>query len=103
MMLTSGPVPRRSTMRLFYSDVFVLPLPAHHRFPMGKYARLRDRLLALGTFGPEDFAFAEAGTGEEILRVHDAEYLRRVVTGTLDAREMRAIGFPWSERMVERS
>jgi len=70
---------------------------------MGKYARLRDRLLAAGTFGADDFAVAEAATDEEILRVHDANYLRRVVTGTLDASEIRAIGFPWSERMVERS
>jgi hypothetical protein len=31
-------------MRAFYSDQFVLPLPAGHRFPMPKYRRLRDRL-----------------------------------------------------------
>jgi acetoin utilization deacetylase AcuC-like enzyme len=30
----------------FYSDTFVLPLPDGHRFPMAKYARLRERLLA---------------------------------------------------------
>ena len=70
---------------------------------MGKYVRLRDRLLASGAFVAGDFGVAEAATDEQILRVHDAGYLRRVVTGALDAAEMRAIGFPWSERMVERS
>lgn len=30
-------------MKLFYADHFVLPLPAGHRFPMEKYARLRER------------------------------------------------------------
>ena len=40
-------------MDLFYTDVFVLPLPAGHRFPMEKYARLRAELLAGGDFsGP---------------------------------------------------
>ena len=90
-------------MQLFYSDVFVLPLPSHHRFPMGKYVKLRDRLLASGAFAPDDFGVAPAATDAEILRVHGAEYLRRVAQGTLTAAEIRAIGFPWSERMVERS
>jgi acetoin utilization deacetylase AcuC-like enzyme len=90
-------------MTLFYSDVFVLPLPSHHRFPMGKYVRLRSRLLASGEFAEEDFRVPEAASDTELCRAHCADYLRRVATGALDAAELRAIGFPWSERMVERS
>ena len=90
-------------MRLFYSDVFVLPLPSHHRFPMGKYARLRDRLLAGGDFALDDFNVPAAVTDGEITRVHCAGYLGRVASGALSAAEQKAIGFPWSERMVERS
>ena len=90
-------------MQLFYSDVFVLPLPAHHRFPMRKYRLLRERLLASGAFGEDDFAVAEAASDAAILRAHDARYLHRVVHGELEPAELRAIGFPWSERMVERS
>ena len=70
---------------------------------MGKYRLLRARLLASGDFTEEDFGVAEAATDEQILRVHDARYLERVVRGELDPAEIRAIGFPWSERMVERS
>ena len=33
-------------MQAFYSDQFVLPLPQGHRFPMAKYAMLRDALVA---------------------------------------------------------
>ena len=33
-------------MHAFYADQFVLPLPPGHRFPMGKYQILRDRLRA---------------------------------------------------------
>ena len=36
-------------------------------------------------------------------RVHDAGYIAAVVAGTLDARALRRIGFPWSPAMVERS
>jgi acetoin utilization deacetylase AcuC-like enzyme len=88
---------------LYYSDVFILPLPSHHRFPMGKYVRLRDRLLESGEFAPADFIVPPAVTDAEIDRVHCARYRERVASGALDAREQRAIGFPWSEAMVERS
>ena len=88
---------------LFYSDLFVLPLPSHHRFPMGKYARLRERLLAEGTFGEADFRIPDAVSDGAITRAHCPRYLQRVQGGDLTAAEMRAIGFPWSERMVERS
>ena len=88
---------------LFYSDVFVLPLPSHHRFPMGKYARLRERLLAEGTFGEGDFRIPEGVDDDAIARAHCRAYLGRVSRGELSPAEQRAIGFPWSERMVERS
>lgn len=90
-------------MKLFYADHFVLPLPAGHRFPMEKYARLRARLLEAGRFDADDFRVPDAASDTEILRAHDASYLQRVVRGTLEADAQRRIGFPWSEAMVERS
>ncbi len=41
-------------MSAFYSDHFVLPLPEGHKFPMAKYSRLRERILAEGIVAPED-------------------------------------------------
>jgi len=90
-------------MSLFYSDVFTLPLPPGHPFPVGKYPRLRERLLASGLFDERDFRVAEPVGDADIGRVHCTQYLSRVVSGSLDARELRAIGLPWSERLVERS
>jgi len=91
-------------MRLYPSDSFELPLPEGHSFPAGKYRRLRERLEAAAAAGaPLTFRLPHAATDEELLRVHDAEYVRRVVTGTLSRDEIRRIGFPWSEELVERS
>src|SRR5262249_33797587 len=53
--------------------------------------------------GGADLLIPHAATDEEILRAHDADYLRRVVTGTLSEAEVKRIGFPWSPQMVERS
>jgi acetoin utilization deacetylase AcuC-like enzyme len=90
-------------MKVFYSDQFVLPLPEGHRFPMKKYSMLRERVERDGICGPEDLLVPDPVTDEEILRAHEGAYLKKVISGTLTDKEMRRIGFPWSERMVERS
>jgi len=83
-------------LQLFYTDIFELPLPPEHRFPMAKYRLLRERLLAGGTVPPESLVVPDAATDEELLRVHAPEYLERVLTGTLDGAAVRRMGFPWS-------
>jgi acetoin utilization deacetylase AcuC-like enzyme len=90
-------------MKVFYSDHFVLPLPEGHRFPMVKYSMLRERVARDGICGPGELSTPRAVTDQEILRAHAPDYLKRVVSGTLTQKEMRRIGFPWSEKMVERS
>ena len=37
-----------AAMQAFYSDQFVLPLPPGHRFPMVKYAMLRNTVVEMG-------------------------------------------------------
>ena len=88
-------------MKTFYSTQFVLPLPPGHRFPMGKYARLRDRLAA--ELPALELAQAAPASDAELALAHTPEYIAAVAQGTLDARVQREIGFPWSAAMVERS
>jgi acetoin utilization deacetylase AcuC-like enzyme len=90
-------------MKIFYSDHFVLPLPSGHRFPMAKYSLLRERVEASSICGPDELRAPEAASDDKILRAHDPGYLSRVASGTLTEKEVRRIGFPWSEKMVERS
>ncbi|HEX5975031.1 MAG TPA: histone deacetylase, partial [Rubrobacteraceae bacterium] len=90
-------------MKVFYSDHFVLPLPEDHRFPMVKYSMLRERVARDGICGPGELLTPRAVTDEEILRAHAPDYLKRVASGTLTEKEVRRIGFPWSQKMVERS
>ena len=88
-------------MDAFYSDRFVLPLPAGHRFPMEKYRLLRERI---GRTLPEiRLLEPEPLTDEALAVAHSPDYIRRLVGGDLSRKEMMAIGFPWSPEMVERS
>ena len=90
-------------MKTFYTDHYVLPLPAGHRFPMEKYTLLRQRVEAAGLAGADGLRNPHAATDTEILRAHDPGYLERVVGGRLTAAEVRRIGFPWTPQMVGRS
>lgn len=90
-------------MKLFYCDHFVLPLPTGHRFPMAKYALLRDRVVEDGFGNGGELVVPDAATDQELSAVHDRGYLERVTTGTLSPQEIRRIGFPWSPGLVERS
>jgi len=90
-------------VQLFYTDVFVLPLPTGHRFPMEKYSRLRQTLLDCGDFKTGDFHLPAPATDEELARAHDRAYIEAVASGQLSEKAQKAIGFPWSEGMVERS
>ena len=88
-------------MLAYTSDHFVLPLPAGHRFPMQKYALLREAVAArLPTIRLHEAPRASDG---ELALAHTPRYVSAVTEGTLDAKAQREIGFPWSERMVERS
>ena len=88
-------------MKAFYSDQFVLPLPAGHRFPMVKYSLLRER-VALDLPGVQLMAAPGASDGELAL-AHSPVYVASIVAGSLGAAAQRDIGFPWSTAMVERA
>ena len=87
-------------MQAFHSDQFVLPLPAGHRFPMPKYRLLRERVASEPGIRLRDAAPASEG---ELALAHEPSYIASVFDGTLSDAMQREIGFPWSERMVERS
>ena len=87
-------------MLIYYTDHFVVPLPQGHRFPMRKYAALRERVAQ---FAPGLLRVPPAATDAELGRAHDPAYVAAVCAGTVDARAQRRIGFPWSPGMVERS
>lgn len=90
-------------MQVFYTDRFTLPLPQGHRFPSQKYRLLRERVTASSWMAGHQLREPDAISRNDLLRAHDVHYVDRVMRGELSANEMRRIGFPWSEAMVERS
>ncbi|MEY3549719.1 MAG: hypothetical protein RL520_387 [Pseudomonadota bacterium] len=88
-------------MKLFYAATSLQTLPAGHRFPMGKYEILRQRLAA--ELPQLQLQLADPASDGELALVHTPSYVQAVVKGELSASAQREIGFPWSEGMVERA
>lgn len=88
-------------MQAFYADQFVLPLPQEHRFPMAKYALLRERLAR--DVPDLRLVVAPGASDGELALAHSPAYIHAVASGEISALAMREIGFPWSPELVERS
>ncbi len=86
--------------KLVYSDAYYLPI-GEHVFPAEKYRRVRDRLLATGVAEASDFLKPEPATDQDILLVHKPEYVHKLKTGTLSAREEMEMEIPYSRDLVE--
>jgi len=90
-------------MDVWTHDRWRFPLPERHRFPLEKYALLRERVVADGTARPEEVHEPEPAPWEWLAAVHDAGLLQRIRTGGLSLREQRSLGLPWSAALVERA
>jgi acetoin utilization deacetylase AcuC-like enzyme len=82
---------------------YTFPLPAGHRFPIAKYARLRDRVLDEGIVPTDCLHDPARVSREDLLLVHTVDYVDRFTNGALTGDEERRLGFPWSDALVERS
>jgi acetoin utilization deacetylase AcuC-like enzyme len=82
---------------------YVIPLPAEHRFPIAKYALLRDAVVQRGLVSSAHLHEPARADVIDLLRVHTAQYVDDLTQGRLPPDQQRRIGFPWSPFLVERS
>ena len=82
-------------LRLYFSDWAEVRLPDKHRFPMDKYRATRLALEAdMSLRGRVEILRSPEASLEDVLGVHDREYVSRVMRCALTDKEARAIGFP---------
>ncbi len=79
-----------------------LNLPDNHRFPIGKYQGLYDKLRQEGVDAGR-FVRPKPLTPDQVKHALCPDYVERFVTGTLDRSSIRKMGFPWSAQLVKRT
>ena len=90
-------------LTIWSSARYTFPLPEGHRFPVAKYAMLRDRVVEQGIVSPGRVLVPAAASDSDLRLVHGADYIARFNEGRLDPLEERQIGFPWSPDLVQRA
>lgn len=85
--------------KLIYSDDYYLPIGSHV-FPSEKYRRIHDRLLETGIAEAGDFVEPRPASDQDVLLVHTPQYVHKLKTGTLSAREELEMEVPYSPELV---
>ncbi|MEM9540290.1 MAG: histone deacetylase [Cyanobacteria bacterium P01_E01_bin.42] len=86
-----------------YHPDYVTPLPEAHRFPMPKFKLLYKYLLKEKIVLPEWVHLPEIPSQKWLEFVHDRDYIRAYIEGTLPPKAQRRIGLPWSRGLVTRT
>jgi acetoin utilization deacetylase AcuC-like enzyme len=89
--------------KLFYSPYYYAEIGENHVFPIRKFELVKDILLNEGTIKPHEIIAPEPARIEDLQLVHTEDYISRLVSGNLTAKEIRKLGLPWSESLVRRS
>jgi acetoin utilization deacetylase AcuC-like enzyme len=90
-------------VHVWSSAKYTFPLPSGHRFPISKYALLRQRVIDDGIVSAEHVHDPPPASRDDLLLVHTPDYVDRFTAGALTRDEERRLGFPWSTALVERS
>lgn len=86
--------------KLIYDHGYDLHLGAHV-FPSQKYRLVREALLHEELADESDFVSPSAAKDEDVLRVHDPEYVHKLKTGTLTYLEILRMEVAYSKELID--
>lgn len=87
-------------VKLIYSDRYDQKL-GDHVFPSIKYRLVRQKLLDEKIVTEADFLEPQPVEDADVLRVHTAEYVHKLKTGTLSPGELYQLEIPYSREMIQ--
>jgi len=90
----------RLPFKFIYTNEYWMVDLGPHIFPVKKYRMLYEKLIARGA-RPEDFIRPEPASDDDLRLVHTADYVNKVLTGTLSSLELQALEMPFSSQLVQ--
>ena len=89
-------------LKISFNQKYIYPLDENHRFPMIKYELIPEQLIRENTCNNDNFFSPKTILDENVLLTHDKDYYHKLVSQNLSKSELRPIGFPMSNDLVER-
>ena len=90
------------TLPVVFHPDYTVPLPPGHRFPIGKFGRIKDVLLEDGVIPPASLVEPTPASRAWLTLAHHEAYVDAVLRLTLDRRAVRRLGLPLSDALVRR-
>lgn len=90
-------------MRVSYSPGYVADMPDDHIFPMKKFSGLHRYLLDRGVLKTSEIIEPSMVDHSNLIMTHTPRYTQAIWEGTLDRKEERRMGLPWSKSLAIRS
>ncbi len=87
---------------VIFSDAYFADIGVHV-FPMRKFEMIRDELVRRGVLRGDEVLEPGAASVEQVVRVHDREYVDKLVHGRLSVLEEAVLELPYSKALVEAS
>ena len=88
---------------LVYHPNYSCAFPDDHRFVMSKFRRLYDYLNAKGLIQADNLYQPTQASIQDLSIAHSSEYLTQLSNNTMEARQWRRIGLPWSQGLIDRT
>jgi acetoin utilization deacetylase AcuC-like enzyme len=88
---------------IVHHPAYVAPMPAGHRFPMGKFGALMAYLLEQRVVAPAQVHVPELASPEWLILAHAPAYVDAVLSQSLDAAAVRRIGLPVTTEVARRA
>lgn len=88
---------------IFHPIYSQLQLARNHRFPIEKYQSLHDQALAVYPDLVEVNEVRSLVSRQDLAIVHHQDYIESFISGSIDEKKMKRIGFPWTEQFVKRT
>ena len=89
-------------LKIAFNNNYIYPLEENHRFPMIKYELIPEQLIRENTCVDENFFSPGKIDSKIVLKTHQKEYFNRFISLRLSKKEIREIGFPLSQELVDR-
>ena len=80
-----------------------IPLPKNHKFTASKFSDLYKELKFSDFYHRANILSPEKASVDEVSICHDLDYVLKIKNGNLSDKEIRRLGFNWSERLSKRS
>ena len=89
---------------LYFDEIYSSGLDRTARFPVDRYSMVAEKLIDLDKDQLINWAKPRLASKEEILSIHDQDYVERFLSHQLGEKEIRRIGLrPWKKAIVERT